>query len=751
MAINEKNAETLIQEHLRDQGWDLTDFSTVTRGFRDLLDGEEADFAFLLGRAPAAFLEAKKPGKDLYAALEQAKGYAKKYRQNGGSEVALIFGSDGTTYLRQNLRANTLPEKIVRFPTPAEFRELFNPQATTLLGTLRDYQRVAVSQVLGATQAGRTRMYLQMATGTGKTITAAGIIAKLWSVGLLRRALFLVDRDALAAQTERKFKEHLGDNLIVRRATGHRDDRFADVLVTTIQHLAVRRKFGGFPGSHFDAAFLDECHRSYFGDWYPVLEYFAGGGARLVGLTATPSDKETQSTDRFFSDRGQPRGPIYRYTIRQGEQAGILAQCHHFKFHTNLDLHGIHDMGFDFEPEQLGRAVDVPDRNRLIADKYFEIIGRREPAKTIVFAASIQHAKNLRYALIGKYNELNHLPPNDATAEEFIVAIHNEQKAAPQLIETFQQVNGPIKIAVGVGMLDTGIDAPDVEIILMARPTKSKILYVQMKGRGTRKCDETGKDFYKLVDFVDISRLEDAGEVITNETPGVVDVDEREDEEELAKAGLKRGMGESPREDQEDMERVPQEMMILDMPVVLESSEVIAPAVLESLRRQIETQLHKVVTREGMKERFCQAVFSWRYFKADAPVDHTFLATMGFDIHTLRDVYGEAEATLEDFISVARGEADFALLRQRREFEKWAQEKGLSKDKRELVLMLCDFRRANPNLTAEQTLRSQWLDYHGGLARVRALFGSLKSLIEVSEQAMSILNPGDEEAVNGQD
>lgn len=283
----------------------------------------------------------------------------------------------------------------------------------------------------------------------------------------------------------------------------------------------------------------------------------------------------------------------------------------------------------------------------------------------------------------------------------------------------------------------------------MARPTKSKILYVQMKGRGTRKCEETGKDFYKLVDFVDISRLEDTGEVITNETPGVVDVDEHEDEAELAKAGLKGETEGALPADNEETERQPQQMVILDMPVVLESSEVFAPAVLESLKRQIETQLHKVVTREGLKERFNQAVFSWRYFKAEAPIDHAFLSTMGFDLHTLRDVYGEPEATLEDFIAVARGEADFALLRQRQKLAKWAQEKGLSKDKREFVLMLCDFRRANPNLTAEQTLRSQWLDYQGGLAQVKALFGSLKNLIELSDDAMSILASGSEEAANG--
>src|SRR5207248_7787462 len=134
------------------------------------------------------------------------------YKRNTGHEIALIFASDGKIFLRQNLKSNTLPERIANFPTPAEFGEILRPQALQLHGTLRDYQRVAVSQVLGAAQAGRRRMYLQMATGTGKTITAAGVIAKLWSVGLTRRALFLVDRDALAVQAVNKFRGHLGDN-----------------------------------------------------------------------------------------------------------------------------------------------------------------------------------------------------------------------------------------------------------------------------------------------------------------------------------------------------------------------------------------------------------------------------------------------------------------------------------------------------------------------------------------------------------
>lgn len=758
--INEDEAELLIEEHLRERGWNLTDFTVTRKRWRDHLDGEEADRVFFHDGHLVAILEAKKPGKDLWAALDQAKRYARTYKRNTGHDVPLLFASDGKVYLRQNLKANTLPERIPHFPTPAEFGEFFRPQALELHGTLRDYQRVAVSQVLAAVQAGRRRMYLQMATGTGKTITAAGVIAKLWSVGLIRRTLFLVDRDALAVQTVKKFKAHLGDNFSIERATGSNDDKHRDVLVTTIQHMAVRNKYLAYPQDHFNLVILDECHRSYFGDWYGVLDHFAKGGAILLGLTATPADKETVNTDRFFTDPGQYRGPIYRYTIRQGEtnpevpEWERLAACIHHKFHTNVDLEGVHDMGFDFEPDQLGRAVDVPQRNRLIAEKYFEILGTRQPVKTIVFAASIAHAKNLRYALIEKYNEMNNLPPNDASAEKFIVAVHNEMPGAGRLIEEFQKVTGPEErnaiieqahkdpnmaprpiVLVGVGMLDTGIDAPDVEVLLMARPTKSKVLYVQMKGRGTRKCRETGKEIYKLVDFVDITRLEPA---ITNDTPGVEDEPIEQEEEKI----IERERGEVGEDDEGSPEKEvigsEQQMVIADVPVHLVFSETISPAILEELRRQVEAQLKGGMERESLKQRFAQTILCWRYFRGTTAPDHSFLATMGFDLPALRDLYGEPEATLEDFIAVATGEADFETLHRRREFDRWALGKSLNREQREMVLMVCDFKRANPDITPEQVLRSHLLDQAGGLPRIKALFSGLDKLLSLAEEALAL-------------
>ncbi|MGD0625234.1 MAG: restriction endonuclease subunit R, partial [Thermodesulfobacteriota bacterium] len=138
--INEDEAEILVEEHLRKRGWDITDFTVTRKRWRDYLDGDEADRVFLHAGKAIAILEAKKPGRDLWAALEQAKAYARAYKRNTAGDISLLFASDGKVFLRQNLKANTLPERITAFPTPAEFGEFLRPQAMELHGTLRDYQ-----------------------------------------------------------------------------------------------------------------------------------------------------------------------------------------------------------------------------------------------------------------------------------------------------------------------------------------------------------------------------------------------------------------------------------------------------------------------------------------------------------------------------------------------------------------------------------------------------------------------------------
>jgi len=724
--ISEDDAKTLIDRHLTSSGWDIADFNTVrknwsiSRLFPEVsIPADEArkrpDYTIILDGQPVALIEAKRPGRDLQGALQEAKIKAEIIKKYAKVDIALIFSSDGKAWIKQNLKARTLPEKINGFVTPEELKEIVNPETEKLNPkySLRDYQRIAVSQVISSVLSGRDKMYIQMATASGKTIVACAFIAKLFSMGKIKRVLFMVDRDALAEQAVRKFKDAIGEHYEIKRLSLDPEDRFADVLVSTVQMLATGKKYLLYSPSFFDLIILDECHRSYFGEWHGVVEHFRKSDKKaiILGMTATPSDKETVNTDRYFGP------PVFRYTYRQGVWDGRLADTVYYKFKTNLDVYGVHELGFDFDPEDLGRAVDVNQRNELIAEKYFEVIDferTRELKKALVFAASIQHANNLRYAFIRKYNELMGRPVDDAEAEKFIVSIHTGIPGAKDLINDFQRIRGPIQIAVSIDM---------------------------MKGRGTRKCEETGKDKFSLIDFVDVWGLEE--EIITNER-----LEEEEEKQweayEPEKGGLpitetgesmeKRAKYETGRGDKR------REMVILDVPVWLEYSEVIEPGMLHSIGKQIEYQLKSAQDRKNVCNRFEQAVLSWKYFMGDENVSESYLTSMGFDLQVLRSVYGEPKAELNDFVQVALGKKRFPTLEERRReaIKKKVLDAGYSEDAADFILILWDFKQRNPGMTTEQFFRSELVRRKGGVEKIKQLFGAIKKFWEVYEEVKGV-------------
>ena len=750
--ISEDDAKTLIDGHLSSIGWDITDFNTVRKNWSisrlfpsvsiPTDEGRKRpDYTIILDGQPVALIEAKRPGKDLLGALEEAKIKAEIIKRHAKVDIALIFSSDGKAWLRKNLKARTLPEKINGFATPEELKEIVNPDSEKLNPKygLRDYQRIAISQVISSVLSDRDKMYIHMATASGKTIVACAFVAKLFSMGEIKRVLFMVDRDALADQAVRKFKDAVGEHYEIKRLSLDPEDRFADVLVSTVQMLATGDKCSLYSPDFFDLIILDECHRSYFGEWHGVVEHFRKSDKKaiILGMTATPSDKETVNTDRYFGP------PVFRYTYRQGVWDGRLADTVYYKFKTNLDVYGVHELGFDFDPEDLGRAVDVNQRNELIAEKYFEVIDfkrTKELKKALVFAASIQHANNLRYAFIRKYNEQMGRPVDDAEAEKFIVSIHTGIPGAKDLINDFQRIKGPVQIAVSIDMLSTGIDAPDIEVLVMARPTKSKVLYAQMKGRGTRKCEETGKEKFSLIDFVDTWTFEE--EIITNEQ-----LEEEEEKQweayEPEETGVPITEAEEPREKRAKYETgrevKKREMIILDVPVWLEYSEVIKPEMLHGIGKQIELQLKSAQDRKNVCSRFEQAVLSWKYLKGDENVSESYLTSMGFDLQALRSMYGEPKAELNDFVQVALGKKRFPTLEERRReaIKRKVVDEGYSEDAADFILILWDFKRRNPGMTTEQFFRSELVRRKGGVGKIKQIFGDIKKFWEVYEEVKS--------------
>lgn len=673
---SERQDDPLIDEYRDPQSWQLASEETTREVCEGDLNGLNVERIFLMDDRVVAMLDTRTPGSDLSDALERAGYCSLTYQERTQNTAPLTFMRDGGEYACHNLRANAAPLKLSRFPTPGLLYEFLRPQAEEFQGTLRSYQQDAVSQVLLSILSGRRRMYLQMAGGTGKTITAAAVIAKLASGGLIGRALFLVDRDALAGQAVRRLTGLLGGHFSIGRAQGVEEDKNKEILVSTVQHLATGCRYAGYDQSHFDLVILDECHRSYFGAWLPVVDHFSKGGAILLGLTATPSDRETVGTDQFFTDEGQYPGPIFRYTEHQGEsdphvpEWERLASCEHCVIQTDVDLEKVEEIGFDFEPEQLGRAVDVPQRNQLIAQTYFEdILENGQLVKTIAFATSVAHANDLARALIEEYNRRNNLPPDHPAAEKFIMPVHHEMANALTIIEQFQVIMEPSDrkaiidqammnpdmepipiVLVGVGMLDTGIDVPDLEVLLMARPTMSKILYAQMKGRGTRKCRETEKASYKLVDFIDLCRKRPA---VTNDTL-------RADHEDIF---FEMGVADDGKGPSSDPEERPAELAhhlagkrpapVVYVPASASLMESISPEFFEALHRRLEAQLQRRLANELLRFRFAHALLTWRYLRGKSSVDGVFLTATGFDLPSLQALYGLPGGALEDIVSVA--------------------------------------------------------------------------------------------------
>ena len=188
----------------------------------------------------------------------------------------------------------------------------------------------------------------------------------------------------------------------------------------------------------------------------------------------------------------------------------------------------------------------------------------------------------------------------------------------------------------------------------------------------------------------------------------------------------------------EKVEREPEkiEMVIADVPVWLVKSEVITSDAFNEIRRQIEPQLKNIKEKTVQKAHFVQAVLSWEALNPGIPVDEKYLEAFGFDLSTLRDIYGEVNATFQDFIDVALGRKRFKTVEEKNRDAViyWLQEvKKFDKEKIEFLMIFYDFKKNNPNLTMLQLANSQLIQHRGGLSRIKTVFGSLDNFIRLYE------------------
>jgi len=548
-------SRVVIDAQLKDVGWNLTDGQSVRYEYQ-LPDGTFADYVLSdrHGRAMAV-VEAKRAATNLQEAAVQGRAYAEQL-----DDVPYVFLANGEEILFWDYRNEAYPHNVSTFFKQEDLERRLakrkvrvDPLTKSIDQRIagRDYQKDCIDTLCKEINAGRRKLLVEMATGTGKTRTAAALIKRLFEASSITRVLFLVDRITLAKQTEDAFNEHLPDLPCYVLRAGRRFQDEKRITITTLQSMI--NTYRDYSAGYFDLVITDECHRSIYGKWSGILKYFDG---IQIGLTATPftSDIETgddedqayvKDTIRFF----EVDKPTYRYTLREAVSEGYLVPYQIYKAKT---VKTAEEGGFEVkkseldwiamspkvkeefeqlfangdtikvDPNALERKFTIPERNRAIVREFQQVMengymdhaGRlRKPllGKSIIFAVTKRHAETLAQMFDEAY--AHEKPSPDVRYADFVVSGcgRDDTVDGATRIKRFKKEEFP-KILVSVNMLDTGFDAPEVVNLVMARFTRSVILYRQMRGRGTRKAP--GKSLFTLFDFVGVTDYHDDDETI---------------------------------------------------------------------------------------------------------------------------------------------------------------------------------------------------------------------------------------------
>lgn len=510
--MRETDARILIDRQLRQAGWDIEDKNQVST--EETSQTGRADYILKDSRSRAlAVVEAKRFSVDPASAKQQALAYAESINSDfiflsNGEEIyfwdykyrpeqkVVTFFSQRDLEKTQTLRLEQKP--ISAIPIPERYFKGGQWR------TPRPYQKQAIQIMDKSLAGGRRKMLLVMATGTGKTDTIALFLKRLFEAGLVNRALFLVDRIALGQQAKDVFDEILTEYSSKLLYGGRLKDE-SSIIISTLP--TIYSQLSQFTSGYFDIVISDEAHRSIFGIYNAVLSHF---DAIRIGLTATPSAYINRNTYKLFDcwdEREQKGKPTFLYGIRRAIMEGFIAGYDIVQIDTKVSLKGITYEGEDFDSDDLERRINVPARNEQIAKVFREDEEKRvltklttgksmRNRKTIVYAVTKKHASQLAYYLNQVY------PEYKGRYAEVITSDTQDPQGA---IRRFKLEELPV-IAVSVGMLDTGFDAPTVENLIMVRPTRSPILYQQMRGRGSRLSKQIGKTSFRIYDFAGVTR-----------------------------------------------------------------------------------------------------------------------------------------------------------------------------------------------------------------------------------------------------
>ena len=591
--LPEEKARVKIDKQLIGAGWDIVSRDeyvpqSASAVKEALMQGNtESDYLLFVEDKAIAVVEAKREenplGEDVQA---QAEDYARHPQSWYGlwfpALIPLVYLANGKKIFFKNmLQPESDYVELSDMHSPKKMLQLIGQSSA--FGALprldrrglRDCQFRAEAEFEKSVKSGNKRCLAVLATGSGKTYLACLASYRLLNYTPAKRILFLVDRNNLARQAESEFctfdrtegQREMGTLYEIKRLKKDRDIQ-ADIVISTIQKLfavltgsplsgdddedaedeqnAADEERDGrnaiqlgddlkLPPDHFQLIVVDECHRSIYGKWRAVLDYFSG--AHVLGLTATP----TPEAYAFFNDN-----VIEEYTYDDSVVDGVNVPSRVFRIKTEVTEHGgalqegttvaetsretgdeeffVMEERVDYDPGTLDRSVVNPDQIRKVLEAYKKSIyddlyPDREKKwayvpKTLVFAKDDNHATQIveiARQVVGQEFEGGVVP------ERFVQKITYTAEDSNGLIRDLR-TEKDFRIAVTVTLVATGTDVKPLEVVLFMKDVRSDVLYTQMKGRGCRVIDDdklrevtpnaTTKDCYYIVDAVGVTEHE---------------------------------------------------------------------------------------------------------------------------------------------------------------------------------------------------------------------------------------------------
>lgn len=536
--ISEADTRKLyIDLMLKEAGWDVLETEGTVQPSKACIEVEVAGMPNNEGKGycdyvlfgsnglPLAVVEAKRTSVSPVKGKHQAELYADCLEKRYGVKPVIYYTNGFQTYIIDGL--GYPPRRLYAFHTESDLELLIQKRNRGDISdfnvkdsiTDRHYQKMAIKSVCEHFNKKHRRGLLVMATGTGKTRVAISLVDVLTRNGWVKNVLFLADRIPLVNQAHKNFAKllpHMTTSILSEDKDPDTNARITfSTYQTMINYIDTDEK--AFSVGRFDLVIIDEAHRSIFGKYSAIFNYF---DSLLVGLTATPREEVDRSTyETFQMEQGVPN---YAYELEDAVAEGYLVNYKGFKRGSLILKEGIkYNNLSDDEKEQLEKVWEYELTRKAIDCEVKDVVAEavhpfngyhRDIENKEIFSyiynedtidhvlqdlmengLKVQSGERIGKSIIFAYNHrhaemivqrFNVLYPEYGA--EFCALIDNYVTYSKDLIDKFEIRDGNPQIAVSVDMLDTGIDVPDVLNLVFFKVVKSKIKFMQMIGRGTR-------------------------------------------------------------------------------------------------------------------------------------------------------------------------------------------------------------------------------------------------------------------------